>query len=281
MATLTKRTGEGAFFQTGAGRPGVPLHATPPDRHDLVPIVEALARRRRVVAVDWPGHGESQSADSVTGPLLADGLDGSVDALNLEDIVLIGSSVGGSAAARLAITRPELVRGLVWVNTGGFVPNTPFTAACCRLMGTEAVTRRVMPRFVGAYMKAQTPSDESIVARAVARARTADGVRTAASLWRSFATPGYDLRDRAHRITAPTLIIWGDRDPTLSPRIGRATQQATPGSALHVLHTGHVVFSSDPTGFLRVVEPFLEGVDRRPPRPPADQTILGGGGPLA
>jgi hypothetical protein len=30
---------------------------------------------------------------------------------------------------------------------------------------------------------------------------------------------------------------------------------------LHVLHTGHVVFSSDPTGFLGLVEPFLEGID--------------------
>jgi pimeloyl-ACP methyl ester carboxylesterase len=267
MATLTTRTGEVAYFQTGAGRPVVLLHATLHDRHDFDPIIEALARRRRVVAVDWPGHGESQSADGVTGPLLADVLDDIVDALNLEDIVLIGNSVGGSAAARLAITRPELVTGLVLVNTGGFVPNTPLTAAFCRLMGTEAVTRRVMPRFVRAYMKAQTPSDESIVARAVARARTDDGVRTAASLWRSFATPEYDLRDRAHRITAPTLIIWGDRDPTLSPRIGRATQQAIPGSALHVLHTGHVVFSSDPTGFMRVVEPFLEGVDAQATTP--------------
>jgi pimeloyl-ACP methyl ester carboxylesterase len=110
-------------------------------------------------------------------------------------------------------------------------------------------------------MKPQTPSDIGIVARAVARARTDDGVRTAASLWRSFAAPEYDLRGSAHRIAAPTLIVWGDRDPTLSLRIGRATQRAIPRSELHVLHTGHVVFSSDPTGFLGLVEPFLEEID--------------------
>jgi pimeloyl-ACP methyl ester carboxylesterase len=261
MPTLATRTGQVAYLQTGAGRPLVLLHATLHDRRDFDPIVEALARRHRVIAVDWPGHGESPSTDLVTGPLMADVLEDFVDALNLEDIVLIGNSIGGSAAARLAITRPELVKGLVLVNTGGFVPNNPLTMAFCRLMGAEAVTRRVMPRFVRAYMKPQTTSDERIVARAVARARTDDGVRTAASLWRSFATPEYDLRDRAHRIAAPTLIIWGDRDPTLSLRIGRATQRAIPGSALHVLHTGHVVFSSDPTGFMRVVQPFLEDVD--------------------
>ncbi len=260
MPTLSARTGKVAYAETGNGRPVVLLHATLHDRRDFDPIVAPLARRHRVIAIDWPSHGESQPVENVTGPLLADVLEDVVDALDLKDVVLIGNSVGGSAAARLAITRPELVGGLVLVNTGGFVPNTVFTKAFCRLMGTEAMTRRVMPRFIPAYMKPRTESDEQIVARAVARARTDEGVRTAASLWRSFGTPEYDLRDRAHTIAAPTLIVWGDRDPTLSLRIGRATQRAIPGSALEVLHTGHVVFSSDPTGFLRVVEPFLEGI---------------------
>src|ERR1700732_77425 len=134
MATLTTHTGEVAYVQTGGGRPVVLLHATLHARHTFAPTVEALARRRRVVAVDWPGHGESKSTGPVTGPSLADALDDIVDALNLEDIVLIGNSVGGMAAARLAISRPALVRGLVLVNTGGFVPNTGFTAAFCRLM---------------------------------------------------------------------------------------------------------------------------------------------------
>jgi pimeloyl-ACP methyl ester carboxylesterase len=257
---LTTRAGDVAYDESGAGRPVVLLHATLHDRHDFDPVVESLARQHRVISVDWPSHGESEFVDNVSGPFLADVLDDVVDVLKLKDIVLIGNSVGGSAAARLAITRPSVVAGLVLVNTGGFVPNTLSTKAFCRLMGTESVTRRVMPRFVRAYMKAQSPSDEKIVAQASARARTDDGVRTAASMWRSFATPAYDLRDRAHLIAAPTLIIWGDRDPTLSLRMGRATHRAIPHSTLQVLHTGHVVFSSDPAGFLGLVEPFLETV---------------------
>ena len=260
MPTLATRTGDVAYEEVGTGRPVVLLHATLHDRRDFDPVVEALARQHRVISVDWPSHGESAFVDNVTGPLLADVLDDVVDALKLKDIILIGNSVGGSAAARLAITRPALVAGLVLVNTGGFVPNTLPTKAFCRLMGTESVARRVLPRFVRTYMKAQSPSDDDIVARATARARTAEGVRTAASMWRSFGTPEYDLRDRAHLITVPTLIVWGDRDPTLSMRIGRATHRAIPHSTLHALPTGHVVFSSDPDGFLRLVEPFLESV---------------------
>ncbi len=260
MPTLNARTGRVSYTESGSGRPLLLLHATLHDRHDFDAVAASLARSHRVIAVDWPGHGESDPVENVTGPLLADVLEDVVDALSLKEVVLIGNSVGGSAAARLAITRPQVVKGLVLVNAGGFVPNTLFTKAFCRVMGTETVARRVLPRFIRTYMKPQTPSDESIVARAVERAGTDEGVRTATSLWRSFATPEYDLRDRAHRIAAPTLIVWGDRDPTLSLRIGRATQQAIPGSVMHTLHTGHVVFSSDPADFLRIVEPFLQDV---------------------
>ena len=261
MPVLHTRTGNVAYSDTGTGRPIVLLHATLHDRHDFDPVIDALARHGRVIAVDWPGHGESDRADGITGPLLADVLEDVVESLGLDNVVLVGNSVGGSAASRLAITRPDAVAGLVLVNTGGFVPNNPFTRAFCRMMGTPTTARWVLPRFVPAYMKARTSADERIVRKAIARARTEDGVATAASLWRSFSTPEYDLRDRAYQITAPTLVVWGAKDPTLSLRIGKATHEAINGSQLAVLHTGHVAFSSDPEGFLGVVEPFLRRIE--------------------
>jgi pimeloyl-ACP methyl ester carboxylesterase len=261
MPTLQARTGKVAYSDTGSGRPIVLLHATLHDRHDFDAISDALSRHHRVIAVDWPGHGESDRADGITGPLLADVLEDIVDALRLESVVLIGNSVGGSAAARLAISRPQTVAGLVLVNTGGFVPNNAFTMLFCRLMGTPAIARRLLPRLVPLYMRAQTAADERIVEKAVARARTADGAATAASLWRSFASPEYDLRARAPALRAPTLVVWGVRDPTLSVRIGRATHAGIEHSEFVALQTGHVVFSSDPEGFLRVVEPFLRQID--------------------
>src|SRR4051812_37596215 len=122
MPTLTTRAGTVAYSDAGSGRAVLLLllHATLHDRHDFDPIIDALARRHRVFAIDWPGHGESAAAECITGPLLADVLEDIVDELSLKQVVIIGNSVGGSAAARLAITRPELVKGLVLVNTGGF-----------------------------------------------------------------------------------------------------------------------------------------------------------------
>ncbi|MBV8928551.1 MAG: alpha/beta fold hydrolase, partial [Mycobacteriaceae bacterium] len=96
MPTLQARTGAVAYSDTGSGRPIVLLHATLHDRHDFDPIVGPLARHHRVIALDWPAHGESAHADGVTGPLLADVLEDFVDALSLKGVVLIGNSVGGS-----------------------------------------------------------------------------------------------------------------------------------------------------------------------------------------
>lgn len=186
-----------------------------------------------------------------------------VDGLGLTRTVLIGNSVGGFAAARLAITRPECVAGLVLVNTGGFVPLGAATRVFCRVIGSPAFVRLGAPAFIRAYMKAKNGSDREIAERAIAAARTAEGGRTLTGLWRSFATPEHDLRSRAAELTAPTLIVWGREDIAIPLRAGRATHDAIAGSRLEILDTGHVVFSSDPAGFLAVAEPFLDSVTSR------------------
>ncbi len=196
MTTIQTRAGRVAYRESGSGPTVLLLHATLHDRHDYDPIIDdagpalphhrgGLARARRFGSVD--------AAMEPSAPLFADVLEDVVDGLGLSRAVLIGNSVGGFAAARLAITRPEFVAGLILVNSGGFVPWNPLSRAFCRVMSTPAVWRAA-PLFIRGYMKAKTDSDREIVERAIAKARTDDGVRTATGLWRSFATPEHDLR---------------------------------------------------------------------------------------
>ncbi|MGE2815271.1 alpha/beta fold hydrolase [Mycobacterium heidelbergense] len=266
MPTIQTRAGRVAYSELGSGPTVLLLHATLHDRHDFDPIVAALAKCYRTIAVDWPGHGDSDPVDPAvepSAPLFADVLEDVVDGLGLTKVVLIGNSVGGFAAARLAITRPGCVAGLVLVNTGGFVPLTALARTFCRVLGTPAVFRRAAPLFVRGYMKARIDSDRRISERAIAAAKTVDGVRVGSGLWRSFATPAHDLRSRAAELTVPTLIVWGRKDIAIPLRAGRATHDAIGGSRLEILDTGHVVFSSDPDGFLAVAEPFLQSVSLR------------------
>lgn len=257
--TVETRVGAVAYSDTGDGPVVVLLHATLHDHHDYDAIAPALHRDYRVIALDWPGHGDSPAPapeHRPTAASFAEVLTDVVTALNLPPAAIVGNSVGGFAAARLAITHPELVSRLVLVNSGGFL-SSPLTNLYCRAIGIPAVMRRILPRFIRSYMKATGDVDHAVEDRAVARARTREGADLEAALWRSFATPEYDLRPTAGSITAPTLIVWGSLDTAIPVRFGRATRDAIPGSRLEVLPTGHVPFASDPEGFLAIAAPFL------------------------
>lgn len=270
MSIVRTPVGEVAYSERGSGPALVLLHATLHDRHDYDGVVEALAERHRTIALDWPWHGGSPAASAghvPSAPLFADVLEHVLDALELERASFIGNSVGGFAAARLAIRRPDRVAGLVLVDNGGFAPANLATRGFCRAMGTPAVARRLLPRFIDAYMQPATELDREIARRAAARARTREGAAVAASMWRSFAAPEHDLRASARDLEAPTLILWGAKDRAIPLRVGRATHAAIAGSRLEVLDTGHVVFASEPDAFLSLAAPFLEelaGAGRRP-----------------
>ena len=259
VATVETRVGTVAYSDEGDGPVVVLLHATLHDRHDFDPIVSHLRRDHRVIALDWPGHGQSPAPVpdyQPTAASFADALLDVVAALDLPSATYIGNSVGGFAAARLAITDPQRVSRLVLVNAGGFIAG-PVTNLYCRTLGTTALMKRALPWSIRSYMKATSDNDHAVQQRALARAKTRDGVVLTAAMWRSFAEPDYDLRPHVDRMTAPCLVIWGSKDTAIPMRLGRATAAAVPGSRLEVLPTGHVPFSSDPAGFLAIAEPFL------------------------
>lgn len=263
MPTVQTRAGTLSYQDHGQGPVLILLHATLHSHHDFDAIAPALARDHRIIAVDWPGCGDSPPAAdpaALSAPLFADALEDLVDHLGAPKVLLIGNSVGGFAAARLAINRPEQVAGLVLVQTGGFLPMNAAVRLFCRAMGTPALFKVLAPRFIQAYMQPQTALDQQIVNRVAATNRAAEGRRHGAALWRSFAAPEHDLRSRATELIAPTLIVWGRRDRSSPPFAGRATQRAIPGSRFEVLDTGHVSFSSAPDEFLALVQPFLASI---------------------
>jgi pimeloyl-ACP methyl ester carboxylesterase len=259
MPTMQTSFGPISFTDVGSGPPILLLHAALHDKTDYAPVHPALVQHRRELALDWPGHGESPSpAESLSAVQFGDLAVEFVDHLGLSNLVVIGNSVGGYAACRLALERPQSIAGVVLVNTGGFTDHSVFTRAFCAGMGRPAVVKAVFPLFVRAYMHAKTPSDKAIVARVVAKSKSTGGARTAAALWKSFTEPGHDLRDRATHITAPVLITWGTKDLTAPRRWGQAVHASIPGSRFATLPTGHVVFSSEPHAWLATVLPFVD-----------------------
>ena len=142
MPTVTTSIGTVSYTDAGAGPPVLLLHANLHDSTDYAPVLDGLTQGRRIIAVDWPGHGNSPAPDTTLGaPEFGDLAIEFVDALDLTQLVVIGNSVGGYAACRIALERPARLTGVVLVNTGGFTPHTPFSRAFCAVMGKPAVIR--------------------------------------------------------------------------------------------------------------------------------------------
>lgn len=259
MPILETRTGPIAYDERGEGRPVVMLSSGAHDRHDFDDLRELLPSGLRSIAPDWPAHGESPPGDGpATAMRFADVAEELVAGLAPQGAVLLGNSVGGFAAARLAIRRPELVRGLVLVDSGGFLGRPPQVRAFCALMARPGFLRSIYPWFANRYMRPRTAADRRTRDAGIATTRRDPGLSAVAELWRSFASPEHDLRREAASIAAPTLIVWGRRDPVIPLRVGRWLAAEIPDAKLEVLDTGHAPHVSDPAGFLAHFVPFAE-----------------------
>ncbi|KAH8765256.1 alpha/beta hydrolase fold protein [Hyaloscypha sp. PMI_1271] len=244
MPSVSTREGDVSYSVNGTGPPILLLHANLHSSQDFASIIPKLSLHYQTFAIDFPWHGASTGTSHIqpTAPHLADALEDLVIALDLPPAVFIGNSVGGFSSARLAITHP-------W----SFA-----LKAVAHPLSIPWINRLVMPSLVWKYMLPQTDLDKSIAEQVSARARTIEGSKVAAGIWSSFPSPEHDLRSRSEELKAPTLLVWGKRDPVAPLSAGIATQKCIKGSRLEVLDTGHVVFASRPEEFLELVEPFIK-----------------------
>jgi pimeloyl-ACP methyl ester carboxylesterase len=259
MPTLQTSTGPVAYDERGEGQPLVLLPSGAHDHRDFDELRARLPERFRSIALDWPAHGASPPGEGPASAMrFADVAEQLVEQLAPEGAVVVGNSVGGFSAARLAIRRPELVKGLVIVDGGGFGGRPLYVRAFCALMAKPWFLRRIYPAFSARYMRSRTVADRRARDVGVATTRKDPGLRAVAELWSSFASPEHDVRVDAASITAPTLVIWGRRDPVIPLRLGKQAAATIPGAQLVVLDTGHVPHTSDPEGFAGHLVPFAD-----------------------
>ena len=249
MPTISTSGGSIAYDSRGSGDAIVLLPSGGHDQHDYDEVRELLPSGFRSISIDWPGHGRSPAGTAPATELrLAQVVEELLDSLTPGGAVLVGNSVGGNVAARLAIRRPGLVKGLVLIDGGGFegsgsgVVGRVFSA----LMTRPGFVRRIYPLFSRAYMRPRTAADHRARADAIATTRSTAGLTAVTEIWRSFRLPEHDLRAQAGRITAPTVLIWGRHDPVLAPRAGETARELIPGSRLVVIESGHSPHTTDP-----------------------------------
>jgi len=260
MPKISLSSGVVHYRELGQGDPLILLHANPGDSLDFAAIIPALSKKYRVLALDWPGYGESAPPEhlALVGPrYFYNVLREFMAILDLGPVFVIGNSLGGNAAARLAIEAPELVRGLVLVSPGGFTPHNLVTRSFCRLQGSALA---FSPHFFASrYLKRRSPVVEAMLLRAQTTQSCPSRVALNRAVWRSFSTADNDLRQSARVIKAKTLLVFGEHDPVIpAKKDGAMATNAIHGSRLVVLPSGHAPFAEVPDAFLLEVLPFLD-----------------------
>jgi pimeloyl-ACP methyl ester carboxylesterase len=200
------------------------------------PFLDRLAHRWHVIAPRHPGFGNTprppwfRSVHDIAYLYLD-----LIERLELDNVLLVGSSLGGWIALELAVRSQARLGGLVLIDSLGlkFGGCEEQDIADIYALPAEEVVRRSFAdpaRFVPDY----TTSDEAEV-MAVARDREA----TALYGWKPYMHDPA-LRHWLHRITRATLILWGEQDGIVPVEYGRKVADALPHARFHTIpNAGH------------------------------------------
>jgi pimeloyl-ACP methyl ester carboxylesterase len=259
MPLVNLSTGVVNYSEHGNGVPIILLHANPGDSRDYEAVTPALSKSYRVLAIDWPGYGQStlsQQPESVEILFFYQILREFLARLELQPAFFIGNSLGGNIAARLAADSPTLVRGLVLVSPGGFTTPNFISRSFCKFQASQFA---LSPhRFASLYLKKRTTTTLAMLERTATVQATASCMALNHAIWRSFATPDNDLRSIAPSIKVPTLLLFGKHDPVIpASKDGKVASQCIPSAKFVALPCGHASFAEVPELFLREVQPFL------------------------
>lgn len=255
------------------------LHGLLVTHHAFRAILDPLAmgtpthpEGRRVIALDLLGCGESDRpdpdrAEGYALPWLAARVDEALGALGVERFDLLGHSFGGAVALQLASAAPERVRRLVLVDAVAFPMELPLEGkmALVPRLGPLLFTQLYRRADLRRYLLRTVSTPELLDERAVDvywDRLGRDGGREAAYAMLLQLTQLPGLRERLPRVSAPTLVVWGDRDALLPVEIGEQLVALLPQASLAVVEgCGHAVAEERPDALLLRVEAHLRAPD--------------------
>jgi 3-oxoadipate enol-lactonase len=259
------------YIQQGEGTPVILVHGIAASHHDWEDLIPELTKDGYAsYALDLLGHGDSPKLASRAYRMdwLFEHFNGWMKSLRLtEPAILIGHSLGGYLALEYARRVSAWTRGLVLVNPLYSLSQLP------------PLLRRTYRRpHLSSFIVERTPGwifrlivDVTSLAMGHSsgglhslpervRAQTAlDYARTSPGVY-NVINNSRDLNGNLSSISIPTLVVWGEKDQTLTPSSFAGLVKKMPRALGRSLAAGHVPHQSNPDEFNRIVLEFLKSL---------------------
>jgi pimeloyl-ACP methyl ester carboxylesterase len=280
VAKIRVGSGDIAYDEAGSGLPVILVHAGLADRRMWEHQFWSLAASHRVIRYDWRGRGQS---DDVTDGEVShhEDLLALMDALDLDQAILVGASMGGGYALNAALTAPERIRGLALICAG-------LTGYAWRQATVEQFQQSVSPalaarcqRYADRSAARVDPADIEAMAEANVRLMVVGPDRERADFdplvlqealnmcqgvfARDWSGPTFQERqpepsplDRLDEITVPALVVSGRYDLGGVQEIADLLTEGIKGAERIDLDTGHLPSIEQPSEVSAALVRFLE-----------------------
>ena len=256
-----------AYIEMGnpAGRPVVMVHGYTDSARDWVPMLPFVSRQFHLILVDIRGHGQSSKPECCYSRLdFAYDIKLLMDVLQLPKADFVGHSLGTIIIQTLAEYWPERTGRIVLISsTGGTPPDAPkkprqfdFAAAIRNLK--EPI--EADSPFMIAWWDSPTPVDPEFIRR-----QRRDSAAIPLKVWLAVLDQGLssgtayaDLQSTLPRLKAPTLLIWGSKDPIMEEPVRKTLIDALPAARVKIFDgLGHNPFWEDPRGVAAAINSLL------------------------
>jgi pimeloyl-ACP methyl ester carboxylesterase len=240
-------------YTIGAGQPVLLLHGLGATKISWLPVLPALAARYRLIVPDLPGHGASDKPRTDYSPRFhAHVVRKLLDQLEVDRAIVVGNSLGGRVGLELALRSPGRVERLALLD-----PSVPglrwrYLMGLARVVPSEVgvIPFPLRERWVELMVKRLFAEPGRLVptAYALAAAEFIRVNRDPAARMAFLSSLRHIMTERPdvffatmRRIKHPTLVLFGDADRLIPPRLGARLAQHLPDSRLMVLPgVGHV-----------------------------------------
>jgi pimeloyl-ACP methyl ester carboxylesterase len=250
------------------GAPVVLIHGYTDNARDWVPLIPYLSQSFRLIVVDLRGHGRSGKPECCyTRFDFAYDLKLLLDALHIGRADIVGHSLGSIIAQTFAEVWPERTRQVVLISSSGGhkaaapppPPKFDYAAAI------RALKEPIDPEspFMIEWWASPTP-----VAADFLRRQRRDAAAIPLRVWLAVldqALIDTDLQRTLPRLVAPTLLIWGEKDPLMEEEVRQTLIAALPQAEVKVFAgLGHNPFWEEPAQCAAVINEFLTKGSIRP-----------------